>query len=194
MKKRLISSIACGSMLLMLGACGSKEEAKDTTPQSAESTEKSSSSKEVKEEQCTIATPFVKDKPVYVTENDDENMILDAVITPYLDTKDKVKVELYDTGDLQKTYIASYKVTEIRKGDKKNLPVYRYTFYENDSDEKHEYNVTYMKAKDLNDEIFLWISPLDKEGKDLSDKQIREEVNNGNGDLMTDESDAVNMK
>ena len=194
MKKRLISSIACGSMLLMLGACGSKEEAKDTTPQSAESTEKSSSSKEIKDTPCTEATPFNQGKPVYVISNDDENMNVNAIVNPYLDTKDKVKVETYEDGDLEKTYIVEYKVEKIQKGDKKHIPIYKYTFYENDSDEIHEYVVTLSNRKDLGNELFIWLYPLDKGEKIPSEEKIKELVANHWGSLMTDESDVVTLK
>lgn len=197
LKTFFISTLTLFSSCLLLTGCGSsKEESKDATPQSAESASSSSEKDKTAPEdrEASIYSPFNKNHPVYVTSRDDENMRVKAIVTPYLDTKDKVKVELYDTGDLQKTYIVNYKIKEIRKGSKDSLQLYRYSFYENDSDEVRNYDVSLMRATDLNDRYFLWIYPLDKGEKDLSDKAIRKAIHDRYGSLMTDEADVVTMK
>ena len=197
LKTFFISTVTLFSSCLLLTGCGSsKEESKDATPQSAESASSSSENRSDSNAKVTLKTPFNRDKPIYVTGNDDENMHVKAIVTPYLDTKDKVKVELYDTGDLQKTLIVDYKITQLQKGSKDKLDLYRYTFYENDSEEnkEHNYITTIMTRTDLNNEPFIWIYPLDKDEKDLSDKEVRKLCRQHYGNLMTDESDTVTLK
>lgn len=196
MKKRWMYGLLLGASLCALSGCGhsSDEQAKDTTPQSAESSsQEKEKSTDVQSQPCTIETPFNPDKPVYVTEKDDENRNVTAIVAPYLDTKDKVKVEVYDTGDLQKTYIVDYNIKEVRKGKNGTPTIWRYTFYDEDN-KKHEFDVGVIKAKDLNDEVFLWSIPLEKEGKDYSDKEISEQLDSNNGDIMSDNENVFTLK
>lgn len=205
-KTLLISSLTVCASCLMLAGCGSsKEEAKDATPQSAESSssEKEQSSSKSEGKEASISSPFNQNRPIYVTDNDDSNMRVDAIITPYLDTKDKVKIETYEDGEVKKTYIADFRNKAIVKDEPnaKTQPLYHYNFY-NDGVERN-YDATLIKAKDMNNEIFIVLYPLEdsyhepinKGGKDFSIKEIIKKNNNNDYRVyLTDNPDVVTFK
>lgn len=185
------------SLLLLLGGCGSKETQKETT---ASSIKTESSSVENEESPVSIKKPFNKNYPMYVTDNNDSNRRVKAIIIPYADTNNKIKVTTYSGGSEDKSYILEYKIKEITKGNDTEPAIYRYSFYNNKDHEWDHYDAGYVKDKDIKGQVFIELAYLDKDrikdGKvdDYSSSELKKYFEEHTCSELYDNSKYVTMK
>lgn len=200
-KKIAYGSMVLGtSLLLLLGGCGSKETQKETTASSikTESTKvKDPDSGE--NHNITLDNPFQKNIPQYVCDGDDPHRRVKAIIIPYGDNKDEIKVTTYEDGEVDKSYIVPYKIKKVTDGDKEHLPIYQYSFYDSKKHFWHNFDVTLTKFKDIKGQVFLRMIGLDgtdkpSMAKNKTDNELRESINSGSGCTLYDDKSVVSMK
>lgn len=199
-KQIAYGSMVLGTSLLLLGGCGSKETQKETTASSikTESTKvKDPDSGE--NHNITLDNPFQKNIPQYVCDGDDPHRRVKAIIIPYGDNKDEIKVTTYEDGEVDKSYIVPYKVKKVTDGDKEHLPIYQYSFYDNSDHKWRNFDVTLTKFKDIKGQVFLRMIGLDETdkpstAKNKTDNELRESINSGFGCTLYDDKSVVSMK
>lgn len=162
-KKIAYGGMILGMSLMLLGGCGSKDEPKETTASSAQTeSSKESKSKDDEKSPVSLQHPFNDGYPMYVADNDDSNRRVQAIIVPYADTDNKIKVTTYDNGNKDKTYIVEYKVQAIDKGTDTKPAVYRYSFYDNENHEWKYYDAGYVSDSDIKGQVFIQLVNIDK--------------------------------
>lgn len=203
-KKISYRSIVLGTSLLLLlsllSGCGSKETQKETTASSikTESTEvKDPDSGE--NHNITLDNPFQKNIPQYVCDGDDPNRRVKAIIIPYGDTEDEIKVTTYEDGEVDKSYIVQYKIKKVTDGDKEHLPIYQYSFYNSKKHFWRNFDVTLTKFNDIKGQVFLRMIELDGTDKaytaeNKTEDELRKEINSGKGCTLYDDKTVVSMK
>ena len=201
-KKIAYGGMILGMSLMLLGGCGSKDKPKETTASSAqtETSSKESKSKDDEKSPVSLQHPFNDGYPMYVVDNDDSNRRVQAIIVPYADTDNKIKVTTYDNGNKDKTYIVEYKVQAIDKGTDTKPAVYRYSFYDNENHEWKYYDAGYVRYKDIKDQVFIELAHISQDRikgdkiKDYSVKEMNQYVENHTCSVLYDDSKYVSMK
>ena len=200
-KKIVYGGMILGLSLMLLGGCGSKDKPKETTASSAqtETSSKEENKDGVENHHLTLAEPFKKDVPQYVCYGDDSNRRVQAVIIPYSNSKDEVKVTEYDNGKAEKSYIVPYKVKKITDGDKKHLAIYQYSFYDKEKENWRNFDATWGAFKDLPNQHFITLMELNRtdkpcDAKNESEEQLRNDFSTGKCVTLYDNPDVVSMK
>lgn len=206
MKKIAYGGLLFGASLMLLGGCGSNHQSKETTASSLQ-TESSSKEKdsEVKDpdsgenHHITLDNPFQKNIPQYVCDGDDQNRRVKAIIIPYGDNKDEIKVTTYNNGEVDKSYIVPYKIKKVTDGDKEHLPIYQYSFYDNSDHTWRNFDVTQVSFKDIPNQYFFTMMELDvtdkpNTAKNKSEQEMKDDFRSGRGVVLYDDRNVVLMK
>lgn len=206
MKKIAYGGLLFGASLMLLGGCGSNHQSKETTASSIQ-TESSSKEKdsEVKDpdsgenHHITLDNPFQKNIPQYVCDGDDQNRRVKAIIIPYGDNKDEIKVTTYNNGEVDKSYIVQYKIKKVTDGDKEHLPIYQYSFYDNSDHTWRNFDATLSKFNDIKRQVFIEMAELDVTdkpltAKNMTDSELRKSIDSRRGYTLYDDRTVVSMK
>lgn len=126
MKKWITSSLILCLSIFIISGCGLDHNKQSIKKNNIKTTKNISSilGHSFPEGEVLYVMDIDSDSPIYKNEKFALNY---TTITPYISHKNKVKIEIYDEGNLQKTYIADYSIKKAKLSSENN-EIYKYHF------------------------------------------------------------------